>query len=62
MAAGVLAAIEDEQAAWPTLIYPLRDLLGFSVWVASYMGSTMVYHGGSYSLGVGGRFEPVERK
>jgi ceramide glucosyltransferase len=62
MAAGVLAAIEDEQAGWPTLIYPLRDLLGFAVWVASYMGSTMVYHGGSYSLGDGGRFEPVERK
>jgi ceramide glucosyltransferase len=62
MAAGVLWAIEDEQAAWPTLIYPLRDLLGFAVWVASYMGSTMVYHGGSYSLGPDGRFEPVERK
>jgi hypothetical protein len=26
------------------------------------MGSTMRYHGGAYSLGVGGRFEPVERK
>jgi ceramide glucosyltransferase len=62
MAAGVLAAIEDEQAAWPTLIYPLRDLLGFAVWVASYIGSTMVYHGGEYSLGSDGRFEPIERK
>jgi ceramide glucosyltransferase len=62
MAAVVLWAIEDEQAGKPTLIYPLRDLLGFAVWVASYMGSTMQYHGGAYSLGVGGRFEPVERK
>jgi ceramide glucosyltransferase len=62
MAAGVLWALEDEQAGWPTAIYPLRDLLGFAVWVASYMGSTMQYHGGAYSLGVGGRFEPVERK
>ena len=62
MAAGVLAAIEDEKAGWPTLIYPLRDLLGFAVWVASYMGSTMHYHGGAYVLGAGGRFEPVERK
>jgi ceramide glucosyltransferase len=62
MAAGVLTAIEDEEAGRPTLIYPLRDLLGFAVWVASYMGSTMVYHGGSYVLGAGGRFEPVERK
>ncbi len=62
MAATVLWALEDEQAGKPTLIYPLRDLLGFAVWVASYMGSTMQYHGGAYSLGAGGRFEPVERK
>jgi ceramide glucosyltransferase len=62
MAAVVLDALEDEEAAKPTLIYPLRDLLGFAVWIASYMGSRMQYHGGAYSLGVGGRFEPVERK
>lgn len=62
MAAGVLWALEDEHAGKPTLIYPLRDLLGFVVWVASYMGSRMQYHGGAYSLGVDGRFEPVERK
>jgi ceramide glucosyltransferase len=60
MAAVVLWALEDEQAAIPTLIYPLRDLLGFAVWVASYMGDKMQYHGGRYSLGVGGRFEPVD--
>jgi ceramide glucosyltransferase len=62
MAAVVLWALEDEQAGKPTLIYPLRDLLGFAVWVASYMGDTMRYHGGAYSLGVGGRFEPVDNK
>jgi ceramide glucosyltransferase len=62
MAAVVLWALGDEEAAKPTLIYPLRDLLGFAVWVASYMGDTMQYHGGAYSLGVGGRFERVERK
>ena len=62
MAAVVLWALEDEQAGKPTLIYPLRDLLGFAVWVASYIGDTMQYHGGAYSLGVGGRFEPVAPK
>jgi ceramide glucosyltransferase len=62
MAAVVLWALEDEQAAWPTFIYPLRDLLGFAVWVASYMGDRMQYHGGAYSLGVGGRFEPIDRR
>jgi ceramide glucosyltransferase len=62
MAATVLWALEDEQAAKPILIYPLRDLLGFTVWMASYMGSQMQYHGGRYSLGADGRFEPVEQK
>ncbi|HEX9201876.1 MAG TPA: glycosyltransferase [Acidobacteriaceae bacterium] len=62
MAATMLWALEDEQPAKPTLIYPLRDLLGFAVWIASYMGDRMQYHGGAYSLGVGGRFEPVARK
>ena len=59
MAAVVLWALEDESAAKPTLIYPLRDLWGFIVWVASYMGSTMQYHGGSYSIGPDGRFQRV---
>jgi len=62
MAAVVLSALQDDKPGKPVLIYPLRDLLGFAVWVASYMGSTMVYHGGAYSLGPDGRFEPVERK
>src|SRR5947209_2277243 len=59
MAAVVLWALEDEQATKPILIYPLRDLLGFAVWVASYMGNRMQYHGGRYSLGPGGRFEAI---
>ena len=62
MAAVVLWALEDEQPGKPILIYPLRDLLGFAVWVASYIGDRMQYHGGAYSLGVGGKFEPVARK
>jgi ceramide glucosyltransferase len=59
MAAVVLWALGDERAGKPIALYPLRDLLGFAVWVASYMGDEMQYHGGTYSLGVGGRFEPV---
>ena len=53
MAAVVLWALEDEQAGKPTLIYPLRDLLGFVVWVASYMGDRMQYHGGEVFAGSG---------
>jgi ceramide glucosyltransferase len=62
LAGGVLWALQDEQAAKPALIYPLRDLLGFVVWVASYMGDRMRYHGGAYSISADGRFVPVERK
>ena len=36
-----------------------RDLLGSAVWVASYMGSRMRYHGGAYELDAGGRFRAV---
>jgi len=61
MAATVLWALEDEAAGKPILIYPLRDLLGFVVWVASYIGSTTYYHGGTYSIGPDGRFEHVDR-
>lgn len=60
MAAVVLWALEDERPAKPTLIYPLRDLLGFTVWVASYMGDRMTYHGGAYSIGRDGRFERID--
>jgi ceramide glucosyltransferase len=61
MAAVVLWALEDEQAAWPTAIYPLRDLLGWVVWVASYVGNKAHYHGGLYSLGKGGRFTVIKQ-
>ena len=59
MAAAVLWALDDEQRGWPTMIFPLRDLLGGAVWVASYMGSRMRYHGGAYELDAGGRFRAV---
>ncbi len=62
MAATVLWALGDDQAAQPALIYPLRDFLGFGVWVASYMGNRARYHGGAYSIGPDGRFTPIAAK
>jgi ceramide glucosyltransferase len=61
MAAVVLAALEDEERTKAILIYPLRDLLGFVVWAASYIGSTMQYHGGAYNIGPDGRFHRVDQ-
>lgn len=59
MAAAVLWALGDEAAMVPITIYPLRDLLGGAVWVGSYMGSRMQYHGGAYEIDAGGRFRKV---
>lgn len=61
MAAAVLWALGEERPGPLAAVYPVRDLLGAAVWVASYVGSTMHYHGGAYELGPGGRFRPVER-
>ena len=60
LAGGVLSALDDDQALKAAAIYPLRDLLGFAVWVASYMGDRTQYHGGSYSIGKDGRFVPAD--
>jgi len=59
LAGVVLWALEDDQPLKPVLLYPIRDLLGFAVWIASYLGSTMQYHGGAYNLGPEGRLSPV---
>lgn len=61
MSAVVLWALEDEQAAFPVLIYPIRDLMGGVLWLSSYLGSTTQYHGGAYQLGPGGKFRVVRK-
>ncbi len=62
MAAGVLWALADDHPLAPLLLFPLRDLLGGVLWVSSYMGNTMHYHGGAYVLDAGGRFRPAKVK
>jgi ceramide glucosyltransferase len=36
-------------------IYPVRDLFGFGVWVASYLGRAFQWRSGNYEFGEGGR-------
>ncbi len=62
MAATVLWALGDEEAAVPVMIYPLRDLLGGVLWVSSYLGGPLEYRSGAYELGEDGRFRAVERR
>lgn len=61
MAACVLWALADPWPLRSATPYALRDLLGGVVWVASYVGNTMHYHGGAYELGPGGRFRRVDQ-
>jgi ceramide glucosyltransferase len=53
----VLRVMGDEGWVWGTLIYPLRDLLGWVLWVGSYGGNKFYYRGKVYKLLEGGRVE-----
>ncbi|HWR35246.1 MAG TPA: bacteriohopanetetrol glucosamine biosynthesis glycosyltransferase HpnI [Clostridia bacterium] len=54
--------IGDKRARLGSLVYPLRDFLGFFLWAGSYIGgSRFVWRGESYRFTNGGRIVP-ERK
>ena len=54
--------IRDRRALALCWIYPLRDLLGFFVWVTSYLcGSEFTWRGESYRFSDEGRFVPLSR-
>ncbi|MGA2904053.1 MAG: hypothetical protein ABSD98_09495 [Candidatus Korobacteraceae bacterium] len=42
-------------------LYPLRDLLGFCTWVASFTGNKFFWRGEPYEFGQDGRIRPVQR-
>jgi len=55
--------IRDRHALAYCWIYPLRDLLGFFVWAASYLGGRYFHWRGElYRFTPGGRIEPASRK
>lgn len=49
---GVVKDPRSLRLAW---LYPVRDLLGFFVWCASFAGNTIVWRGESYRLQPGGK-------
>jgi len=59
-AGAVLTSMGDADWKHGTLIYPLRDLLGFLLWVGSYYGSDFYYRGKIYKLKSDGRVEAIE--
>lgn len=59
-AAAILTALGDSGWARGMVIYPLRDMLGWVLWVASYGGENFYYRGKIYKLKQGGRVEAPE--
>ncbi len=59
-AGAILLVMSEKPWLVPALIYPLRDLLGSMLWVASYGGENFYYRGKVYKLKDGGRVESPE--
>ena len=51
----------DRQCLTKPWLYPLRDLLGFAVWVASYLSRNMRWRDGKFELIKGGRIRVRDR-
>jgi len=55
--------VDDRRALVRAALYPLRDLLGFIVWVSSYCGgSSFHWRGELYSFTPGGRILSISRE
>ncbi|MGZ4814966.1 MAG: glycosyltransferase, partial [Terriglobales bacterium] len=51
--------VHDRRSLTCCWLYPLRDLMGFFFWLASYSGTTVVWRGELYRLSYGGKMERV---
>lgn len=52
-------AVSERHLLRVVVLYPMRDLLGFCCWVASYFGSTILWRGRRYRLTRGGLMHPL---
>jgi len=55
-------AVHERHLLRTTLLYPLRDLLGFFCWAASYGSSTILWRNRRYRLTRGGLMHPIDGK
>jgi ceramide glucosyltransferase len=53
-------AVQERHLLRTVLLYPLRDLIGFCCWAASYAGGTILWRGRRYRLTRGGLMHPVD--
>jgi ceramide glucosyltransferase len=52
--------VRDRNALRYFWLYPMRDLMGFCFWAASFIGTTVVWRGERYRLVKEGRMYPVD--
>ncbi len=53
--------VKDRNSLWFAWVYPLRDLMGFLFWAASYLSSKVGYRGETYILYDEGRIKKYVR-
>jgi ceramide glucosyltransferase len=53
------AVVKDREALFRCWLYPLRDILGFVVWVLSFAGNRVYFRGEQYALLAGGQIERI---
>jgi ceramide glucosyltransferase len=53
--------VHDPRARSHCCLYPIRDLLGFGTWAASFTSRRFFWRGETYRFGKGGRIAPLER-
>ena len=51
--------VRDREALYRCWIYPLRDILGFVIWLLSFAGNRVYFRGEQYALLAGGKIERV---
>lgn len=56
------AVIGDRRCLWLCWLYPLRDLLGFCTWAASFTSNRFLWRGELYEFGSEGRITAVQRE
>jgi ceramide glucosyltransferase len=55
------SVVQDRRAITHAWLYPLRDLLGFLTWAASFTSRNFYWRGEMYRFGKGGRIASLER-
>jgi ceramide glucosyltransferase len=53
--------VHDPRAISHCWLYPIRDLLGFATWAASFTSRKFFWRGEMYRFGKGGRIAPLDR-